>query len=493
MMNKGEADGARRQIGLALMEAASGRTAPPTGNQLLQAADLFLAMHEYQLAETYFQRALAVGAPETSVRLGLTNTYLGLGDTPRAEAQLNLVSRNSTDSETSYQYLLAEANVFRQQHQNARALTAFAQAAESAGEDTTAERELLRAGGDEGIRINRKVSLLSDFSVAPIFEDTTVYALDAQLVGAPLGLLPTPRSSLETQWTAGYHLHLPGLPDAGGFFQIRNARGEISLPSANTIVNRDTTDYSFNFALNPTLHLGDNVFTFSAGLQKTLRRDSSDPFDMNQNLFRQFLYLSTSSFFNWVSVKGYAIREAGPFTENNLRSRDLAGALNFRVGRPWGKTAFVTGWGARDEQFFPVIREFFYTSTYGGIERQFSQNFRLRAVGEYLRAWRVEGQRFAIAQAFRPAANIEYSKRNWSVDASVAYSRNTGFHAYDAVQSGFSVSYAMPVHRAFHEDGKALPLRYPIRFSAGMRQESFYNFTGGQNQQFRPFVSISLF
>jgi hypothetical protein len=287
---------------------------------------------------------------------------------------------------------------------------------------------------------------------------------------------------------------LPGMPDAGGFFQIRNARGAVSLPSDNTITNRDTTDYSFNFAVNPTFRLADNVFTFSAGLQKTLRRDSADPLHMNQNLFRQFVYMSTSSFFNWVSAKGYAIREAGPFTESNLRSRDLAGALEFRVGRPWGRTAFVTGWGARDEQFFPVIREFYYTSTYGGIEEKFSENLRLRAIGEYLRSWRVEGQRFAIAQAFRPAANIEYSfGKNWTVEASVAYSRNMGFHVYDAVETGFNVSYAMPFRRKFEENGQPLALRYPIRFSAGLQQESFFNFTGGKNQQFRPFIRISLF
>jgi hypothetical protein len=342
--------------------------------------------------------------------------------------------------------------------------------------------------------MNHTVSLHSDFSVAPIFENTTVYALDAQLVGAPQGLLPRPRSSLETSWTAGYHLHLPGMPDAGGFFQIRNARGQISLPSANTIVNRDTTDYSFNFAVNPTFHIGNNVFTFSAGLQRTLRRDSEDPFHMNQNLFRQFVYMSTSSFFNWVSVRGFALREAGPFTESNLRSRDLAASLEFRVGRPWGNTAFVTGWGARDEQFFPVIREFYYTSAYGGIEQKFSENFHLRAVAEYLRSWRVEGQQFAIAQALRPAASFEYTKgRNWSVEGSVAYSRNMSFHAYDAVESGFSVSYAMPFRRTFEENGQALALRYPIRFSAGLQQESFFNFTGGNNHQFRPFVRISLF
>jgi tetratricopeptide (TPR) repeat protein len=494
MMKKGETEDARRQITLALMESAKGRTPPPNGRQLLEAADLFLGMHEYELAETYFQRALAAGASETSVRLGLANTYLALGDTPRAEGQLSFVARNETDSEPNYQYLLARANLYRQQHKSASALTAFAQAAESAGEDPTAERELLRAGGDEGIRINRMVSLHSDFSVAPIFENTTIYSLDAQLIGAPQGQLPTPRSSLETQWTAGYRLHLPGMPDAGGFFQIRNSRGQISLPSTNTIVNRDTTDYSFNFAVNPTFHLGNNVFTLSAGLQKTLRRDSADPLHMNQNLFRQFVYLSTSSFFNWVSVRGFALHESGPFTESNLRSRDLAGAVEFRVGRPWGRTAFVTGWGARDEQFFPVIREFYYTSTYGGIEQKFGENLRLRAIGEYLRSWRVEGQNFAIAQAFRPSANVEYSfGKNWAVEASSAYSRNMGFHTYDAVENGFSVSYAMPIQRKFEENGRALPLRYPIRFSAGLQQESFFNFSGGKNQQFRPFFRISLF
>src|SRR5258708_6528157 len=94
MMKKSETDDARRQIALALMESAKGRTPPPNGNQLLQAADLFLAMHEYQLAETYFQRALAAGANETRVPLGLANTYLALGDTPRAEGQLNSISQN---------------------------------------------------------------------------------------------------------------------------------------------------------------------------------------------------------------------------------------------------------------------------------------------------------------------------------------------------------------------------------------------------------------
>jgi tetratricopeptide (TPR) repeat protein len=494
MMKQGDPEGAQRQIALALMEAGSGRTALPTGSQLLQAGDIFLGMHEFPLAEAYFTRALAAGASETDARLGLANTYLALGDTPRAEGQLQSASRNLTESEPNYQYWLTQANLYRQQHHNAGALTAFSQAAESAGEDPTAERELLRTGADEGIRVNHALSLLSEFSVAPIFEDTTVYALDAHLLGVPGGLLPLPRASLQTEWTTAYRLHVAGMPAAGGFFQIRRARGEISIPSSNTVTNRDTTDYSFNFAVNPTFRLGNNSITLSTGLQKTLRRDSLNAFDMNQNLFRQFLYMSTSSFMNWISVKGYAVREAGPFTEKNVRSRDLSGSLEFRVGRPWGTTAFVTGWGARDEQFSPLIREYFYTSTYAGIEQKFSENLHLRAVGEYLRSWRVEGQQFAIAQALRPAASIEYSfAHNWTLEASAAYSRNMGFHSYDAVQNGFSVSYAMPVRRTLEDNGRRLPVHYPLRFSAGLQQESFFNFTGGKNQLFQPFFRIGLF
>jgi len=498
MASQDHPNDAQRQIALALMEAHTGETLPPTGEQMMEAADVFLDLHEYQLAQTYLQLALAAGAPDTSVRIGLANTYLALGDTARAQGQLSAIS-SSADSEPSYQYLLAKASVLRQEHQNTQALTAFAQAANAAGEDQTAEQDLLQAAANEGLRINSRLSFLSDFSVAPIFEDTTVYPLDAKLdVPNPIpgrqGLLPPPRSSIETQWTGAYHLHFGTFPDASGFFQVRNARGQISLPSADSIVNRDTTDYSFNFGLNPTFHLGNNVFTFNTGIQETVRRDSLSPVEMNQNLFRQFLYMSTSSFFNMVSVNGYAIREAGPFTESNLRSRDLAGALDFRVGRPWGKTALVTGWGARDEQFFPVIREFYYTSAYVGVEHRVSERLSFRVVAEDLRAWRVEENRFAIAQAVRPAGSIQFSPtRNWSVQASAAYSRNMGFHVYDAVQSGFAISYAMPIHRSFKDETGEVELRYPIRFSAGMQQETFFNFPGSQSQQLRPYVQISLF
>jgi hypothetical protein len=456
-------------------------------------------MHDYQLSQTYLGRAKAAGAPDAEVRIGLANNYLALGDTVRAQAELSAV-RAAADSAPDYQYLLAEANVLRQQHHGEQALTSFAQASNAEGGDQAAEQGLLQAGADEGLRITPVVSLLSDFSVEPIFEDTTVYVLDSKLdasfpvPSSDTALLPPPRSSLETQGTDAYHLHLNHMPTTSGFFQIRNTQGQISVPSTNSIVSRNTTDYVYNIGLNPTIKLGSNVLTFDSGFQGTVRRDSVSPVAMNQNLFRVFSYVSTSSFFNVVSVTGYVIREAGSFTENNLLSRSLAGAVDFRVGRPWGRTALVTGWGASDQHFSPVNFEDYYTSSYLGIEHRFSDRLNLRAVAEDLRAWRVVGANSGIAQNLRPAGAVDFTpNRRWDLQVSTAYSSTRSFHAYDAIQNGFSISYARPFRRKFNDDSGAVVLQYPIRFSAGLQEEDFFNLGGGQSQQFRPYVRISLF
>jgi tetratricopeptide (TPR) repeat protein len=499
MVHEGHDDDARRQIALSMMEAEAGETEPATGEEFIQAADVLRGVHDFDLSQTYLQRARNVGASDTAVRIGMANNYMAIGDTVRAQGELAGISQDA-DSDPDYRYLLAQANIERQLHHNPAALTAFAQAADAAGEDPTAQEGLLLAGGDEGLRINPKLSLLSDFSVSPIFEPTTVYVLDSKLdtpTAIPISdpsQLPPPRSSLETQGMVAYHLHLNYLPTAGGFFQVRNARGQISVPAANSIQNRDTTDYSMNFGLNPTVHLGSNVLTFNAGVQGTIRRDSISPLALNQNLFRLYTYMTTSSFFDAVSVSGFFIRESGPFTDSNLHSRTLAGGVDFRVGQPWGKTALVTGWAASDQQFQPENIVNFYTSSYIGLERRFSDRLNVRAQVEDLRTWRIVQTRYGIAQALVPAGTIGFRPaRNWRIQASTAYSNTRGFHVYDALQNGFAVSYAMPFRRAFKDEGEEVPLQYPIRFSAGMQQESFFNFPGANTQQFRPYFSISLF
>jgi len=497
MAQRGEGEEAEREIALALMEAAGGETPPPSGPQFVLAADVFRSMHDYQLSQNYLHRAKTAGAPDAEVRIGLANNYLALGDTAKAHAELEAV-RTEAKSAPDYQYLLAQANVFRQEHRNTEALTSFAQATNAEGDDPAAQEALLQAGADEGLRITPSVSTLSDFSIEPVFEDATVYVLDAKL-DAPLqppgtAPLPPPRSSLQTQWTGAFHLHLNHVPTPSGFFQLRNQRGMISVPATNSIVDRNTTDYTMNFGLNPTVNLGSNVITFNGGVQTTIRRDSESPLEMNQNLFRWFAYMNTSSFFNAFSASGYIIRESGPFTESNLHSRTWSAALDFRVGAPWGKTALLTGWGATDQFFTPDNFENYYTSAYIGMEHRFSERLNARAILEDLRSWRVVTAAEGIAQNLRPAGMVEYRpNRNWDLQANTAFSSPRSFHAYDAFQNGFSVTYARPFRRKFRDDSGDVVLQYPIRFSAGLQEETFFNFTGGQNTQFRPYVRISLF
>jgi hypothetical protein len=266
------------------------------------------------------------------------------------------------------------------------------------------------------------------------------------------------------------------------------------VPAISSIVNRNTTDWTINFGLNPSVNLGSNVLTFNGGVQTTVRRDSESPVQMNQNLFRWFVYMNTSSFFNALSATGYVIRENGPFTESNLHSRTWSAALDFRVGAPWGKNALVTGWGATDQFYTPTEFENYYTSAYIGFERRFSERLTARAIVEDLRSWRIVTAAEGIAQNVRPAAMVEYRpNKNWDFQANTAFSSTRSFHAYDATQNGFSVTYARPFRRRFHDDSGAVMLQYPIRFSAGLQEETFFNFTGGQTTQFRPYVRISLF
>jgi tetratricopeptide (TPR) repeat protein len=516
MAEQGHNDDAERQVALGLMEASAGETSPVSGSQFVETADVFRGLHEYQLSQGYLERARKAGAPDPTVRIGMANNYLAIGDTMRAKAELDAV-KTSSDGDPNYQFLLAQANVFRQQHRSAQAQTSFAQASNAEGEDLTAQEGLLETGGEEGYSINPTVSLLSNISMDPIFEDSTVYVLDSKLdATSPVsstntGLLPPPRSSLQTQMTAAYHLHLNSLPPIGGFYQVRNAQGTISVPATNSIVNRNTTDNSFNFGVDPTVHLGRNTLTLNSGIQATIRRDSSSPFEINQNLMREFTYITSSTLFNVLSFSGYFIHEHGPFTNTSQHSTQMTAALDFRVGEPWGKTALVTGWGASDQTFSPVNYENYFTSSYLGLERRFGSRINVRAMVEDIRAWRVFdhgsgttpaprpalsllGSNSAIAQNLRPAAFFDFTPRkNWEVQASSSYSSTRGFHVYDATQNGFSVSYARPFRRNMTDAGGPVTYAYPLRFSAGLQQETFFNFTGGQNTQLRPYFSITIF
>jgi hypothetical protein len=215
---------------------------------------------------------------------------------------------------------------------------------------------------------------------------------------------------------------------------------------------------------------------------------------MSQNLFRQYLYVSTSSFHNWVSFNGSAVREAGPFTEQNLNSRELYASAEFTVGRPWGHTSLLTGYTVRDLLYNPLVQEYFDTSSYIGLQQKFGSRLTAAVLARDLRAWRVQGTEYAIAQALVPGARFEFrANPRWTVQGSFLLSRGEGFHQYDNAQSEFVASYTRRV-RGNSKDGSGMAqVAHPFRFSLGVQQQTFYSFFGGSKSTILPVVHFTLF
>jgi hypothetical protein len=213
-----------------------------------------------------------------------------------------------------------------------------------------------------------------------------------------------------------------------------------------------------------------------------LRRDSSAPQYENQNLFRQFLYANSSSFGNWLSFNASLYHEAGPFTATGykLSSNDVGSTLQFTVGRPWGETALITGYTRRDLTYSPLVRQYFTTSSYAGLQRKFlEQKLTASLLAEYIRAFRVQDTLWATAHVWRPVGTIQYNVNpSWRVDGQFAYERGQSFQDYDNVYSSFFITYVRPLHRTVNDDAGQFPVEYPLRFSVGVQAEQFPSFTG---------------
>lgn len=493
---QGRLDDARRQIALGFAEARVD-SSPVTAEDILEAANIFLAMRDFELAETYFDKARLAGASPRAVGIGLTNTYLAEGDTRKAEAELaSLGSPN--DFRDDYDYLMAAANLYRQRQDTVHALSAFAQASTLAGQEDrgTAQTAQYALAGVEGRQINQKVSIFPEAAFSPQLEDINVYALDAKILHVTdPSLLPPPRHSLQSLAESHYRVHLDGVPVISGFVGESITSGRLLFPSAGVIQDRRTFDTIFNGGITPVLHLGSNTIAVNGGLQFTLRRDAISPVYMSQNLFRQYLYISTSSFYNWVAVNASAVREAGSFTDQTQRSRDLSASLEFTVGRPWGKTSLLAGYSIRDLQFRPLVEEYFSTSSYVGLQRKFGSRITAAVLGEYVRSWRVHTTEYAIAQALLPGARFEFKVNpRWNVQGSFLLSRGQGYHAYDNAQTEFLVSYERRVRGNLKDGTGEVSVAYPLRFSFGLQQQTFYNFPGSaKTTTLLPVVHVTLF
>lgn len=495
---EGKFDDARQQISLGFTEARIGDAAPITPDNLIEGANLFLAMHDFDLAEKLYTRAKESGAGSEQVALGLANTYLAQGDDLDAEKQITSLGQG--DYRQDYDYMLTVADLYNSRRDVDHAVTAYARANQLSSGNDASLHELHETAAEEGLPITREVGLISDTSVDGIFDDSTIYQLDAKLLHVTdPALLPAGRSSTETLITEAFRYHPNQWLPVSGFVQMRNARGEISLPSESLVVPRNTLDTSFNTAINPVLHLfGSEKMMLTGGVQFTLRRDKLSPVELNQDLFRQFVYFSTTPFFNWVSIQASGFHEAGPFTDRKLSGAEKGARVEFRVGRPWGKTALLTGYSIDDLQFNPLIREYFSTTSYVGLQRKFGQKFSLTGLAELIRSWRVEDQNWAIAQALSPGGSFAWKpNETWNVEGNFLYQSGRGKglinHSYDNVQSGFFISYLKPIRQVVRDGIGAVPVEYPIRLSFGIQQQEFMNLTGRGRAQFRPVFRLTLF
>ncbi len=489
-VREGKFEHAKHEVALAFAESRIGEASPVTTDNLVEAANVFLAAHDFPLAERYFSKARDAGASDEMVTIGLADTYLAQGK-DRQAAELLAHIGNTQDYAQNYDFQLAWANVYNQQHNNLRAISAYARANQIASEDPTAQRAMLQVAGQEGTPVLPSLSMRNEVATGPVYQDLTVYEMDTKLLGAPV----QPIVSQETMAGSEFHYHHKNWMPINGFFGLRNFHGDLSLTNEVGIIPRNTYDTLFNLGVTPLLRLGSARFVLNPGIEFTIRRDTVSPVQLDQNLLREYLYLQTSPLFQWLAVRGFAIREAGPYTRQPLRSRDLAANLEFRVGRPWGHTFMVTGYYVRDILYHPQPSEFFSTSAWGGLERQFGEKVTVTVLAKYLRAWRVQGVTFTTGQVLVPGTRVEIKPaERWTVSAAFDLSRGEGFQMYNNYQTGVLVSYMKPLRRRINDGGEALNVDYPLSFSFGIEQQSFYNYNGaGRSSFFRPVIKISLF
>lgn len=494
-MRQGHFDEVRRQLALGFAEARIDQSAV-SPEDILQAANIFLGSHDFDLAETYFDKAKLAGANPRELEIGLANTYVAEGESQKAAqalASLGPVSDYTDDSD----YMIAAGNLYRQRQDTVQALSSFAQANTVAGQDNQATAQVVQneLGLEEGAQINQNVSLLPEASFAPALEDINVYTLDARILRVTNpALLPPPRHSFEDMADTHYRIHIGGLPVISGFVGQSFTDGRFLFPSVGVVQDRNTYDTYFNGGITPVLHIGPNSLAFNGGLQYDIRRDTISPVYMSQNLFRQYLYINSSPFYNWLSFNGSAIREAGPFTDQNLHSRDASASLEFTVGRPWGHDALLAGYNVRDLLYRPVIQEYFYTSTYLGFQHKFGTRLTAAVLAEDLRSWRVQGLDYAIAQALLPGGRFDFrANPRWDVQGSFLLSRGQGFHEYDNAQSQFVVSYTHSRGGIFKGDAEGPPAAHPFQISAGVQQQTFYSFDGGTRSTILPVIHFVLF
>ena len=492
---EGKAADAQQQVAIGFAEARVAPVDVTTADDYLNAASILMSIHEYPLAQRLYGRAQALGADETSVALGMANAALALGDTRSAQVQLASLP-DDPDRKHNYDFLVSQGNVYRQLGKDNLALSNFARAHQLDPEDPAARTAVMDLAEEEGRPLTDHVGMSSGVRVNPVFEDDNIYQLDARLLGlrsnAPL--LPPPRRSIETFTDSRFQFRPNSFPPIQGFVAERNAQGSLSFPSQLLIQDRNTFDTIFNVSVAPVVQLGNVKLNIMPGLQYTIRRDTLSPQFMNQNLFRQFVYVASSPIGDWLTFSGNLIREAGPFTDQALHSRDFSGSPRFSCGPPLGKNR-VADRLQRTQSAVLAIGKHFLSGDY----RVLSDDF-LCGAGTSVRYphSRVGSGGVSACVAGRKPGVRDGANSSPTVRCRCSFPRALGalcfrgmvfrrsFHAYDSVTSNFVLNYTRERGFGRSTGSDADAAEYPLTFSFGFGQQSFYNFSGHARTQIIP-------
>ena len=107
------------------------------------------------------ERARQAGAADEVVAIGMANSAIAQGRPAKRRTQLALLG-NPGDFANNFDYTMAQANIYRQQHQQFQAMPAFARANELGGEDDTAELAMQQVAEQQGVQLSRNISVHSD-------------------------------------------------------------------------------------------------------------------------------------------------------------------------------------------------------------------------------------------------------------------------------------------------------------------------------------------
>jgi len=163
-------------------------------------------------------------------------------------------------------------------------------------------------------------------------------------------------------------------------------------------------------------------------------------------------------------------------------------SLAFKVGRPWGKTSLITDMVWRDVLFRPLIREYYTTDAYLGLQRRFGTRLQFAVLADYIRAWKCKATIMRPRRRSVRRPRFEYTSPHGGVlQVHSPCLEGRAFTPMTIRRSGFLVSYVKPLRGALRDGDQQVPVAYHCA-SPRLPATDVYNFSGHASGTFLPVV-----